>query len=370
MTTVDDLYSPIKKSILIVGLDHVLPKVLNQAKKLQMRGWESSFFSRDFSEKSQSNCLEYGVSFAKEPTTLLKNLTIFIRLLQTKPHHVEFYLSQRSYLQLSQLIILFLLRIPFIVWCRGGELLNWHKHSLCKRFANRMIIKFSSKIIIKELWMKKKLCSNGLEYVLKKTLFLPNKVETRDSFRLEKKNVVIFVNSFKPWRQVHLVVEAASKVVQKIPDAVFYVVGGTSEGIASRCLIEYDLNQRVEKHNLKRSVFIEKWTDNPIDYYDKAKVFLLPADIVFINYSLLESMEQGVVPIVSDVDPGSARIIDDGVDGYIIAPDAEKIAEKIIELLTNEGIRKEMAIKAREKILAKFNLNSNVEDLVQLYELL
>ena len=61
---------------------------------------------------------------------------------------------------------------------------------------------------------------------------------------------------------------------------------------------------------------VTKTFEDPSEFYKSSKFFIFPAKKTYANFSLLESMSYGVVPIISDV-PGTEKIVQDGKNGIV-----------------------------------------------------
>jgi glycosyltransferase involved in cell wall biosynthesis len=130
--------------------------------------------------------------------------------------------------------------------------------------------------------------------------------------------------------------------------------------------VEKELRARTRDLGLEQQVRILPFTDQPDQYFKRAAIFVLPADIVFCNNSLLEAMAMGVVPIVANVE-GADLIVENDVSGYVVERDSVQIAEKIIALLRNDELRRKMAQAAREVIKTRFNSEHTAQALLQFY---
>ena len=85
---------------------------------------------------------------------------------------------------------------------------------------------------------------------------------------------------------------------------------------------------------------------------------MLPADIVYLNFSLLEAMSYGVVPIVSDVD-GAREIVDDGVDGFVISHSKGALFNTMVQVLSLSSDKyEEMSRCARQKVIDRFSIDA------------
>lgn len=104
----------------------------------------------------------------------------------------------------------------------------------------------------------------------------------------------------------------------------------------------------------------------PFDLYKRAKFFLLPADIVFCNYALLEAMSFGVVPIVSRVE-GTSRIVKEGIDGLVVPNTLDGLKIGLRRSLSMGDEWKNMSTAAYMKIKHAFSIEDWAKKLLALY---
>ena len=89
--------------------------------------------------------------------------------------------------------------------------------------------------------------------------------------------------------------------------------------------------------------------------YNKADIFVLPS-IEFFGIVLIEAMACGL-PVIGVDSVGPREIIDDGVNGFLLPKgDRSLLLEKIEVLIHDEKLREKMGIKAREKVMRKFDI--------------
>jgi L-malate glycosyltransferase len=76
------------------------------------------------------------------------------------------------------------------------------------------------------------------------------------------------------------------------------------------------------------------------------------------------SMEK---PIVATPVGGIPEAIEDGKDGILVEPNAEKIAEKVVYLLKNKNKAKELARNARKVAEERFTWEKSANKFIELY---
>lgn len=100
-----------------------------------------------------------------------------------------------------------------------------------------------------------------------------------------------------------------------------------------------------------------------------AHIFLLPS--LFgegLPIAMLESMNQGCVPVVSD-DASIGTVVSDGINGYLVNKNnIAQLKEKLVRALTNRPELAELSKKAKETIHANYNLEHYISSLNKLYK--
>ena len=102
--------------------------------------------------------------------------------------------------------------------------------------------------------------------------------------------------------------------------------------------------------------------------YLNSSIFVLPSRFEGFGLVLIEAMACGVPVVSFDCENGPRSIITDGVDGFLISSfDIEAFAEKVILLMKNENIRKEMGENARRSA-AKYDIDIVGQQWKQLFD--
>lgn len=83
--------------------------------------------------------------------------------------------------------------------------------------------------------------------------------------------------------------------------------------------------------------------------------------------SVIEAMANGKAVIASDV-IGNRDCVEDGVNGWLLPLDAKTFADKIIQLVNNESLRKEMERNSRQLFLDSFFIERQIEELQEIYK--
>lgn len=171
--------------------------------------------------------------------------------------------------------------------------------------------------------------------------------------------VVIHVSNFRPVKRVTSVVEVFARICREVPAHLLMVGDGPDLDKAVRLVRERGLEDRV--HFLGEQ-------DQVLPLLSMADVFLLPSAQESFGLAALEAMACEV-PIVASRVGGLPEVIEDGRNGFLHLPDElDKMAASCVRLLTEEALRRRMALAARETVGAKFCAERIVPQYEAFYE--
>lgn len=207
------------------------------------------------------------------------------------------------------------------------------------------------------------LFNSQVKYIAEKRkaelLELPNGVDTkifnpyidcndiRRMYNLVDKKVVLFVGALDKahhFKGVTILIEAFSKI--KLQETVLMVVGdgelkqnyqnlANKIGLSNRVVF----TGRVSEHDLPK-------------YYSISDLLVLPSisSSEVFGMVLIEAMACGK-PVIATNLPGVRTVVDDGNNGYLIAPEnVNDLASKIEYLLQNKDISKKFGEQGRKKV--------------------
>ncbi len=355
-----------KKNVLIAGVDYAMPKLFYFKKFWQEKGYGYVFYGNDRMKvmKKFSDVPFYPsqINTNSDLFFSLKEVLLLIKIIRTENiRYCEYYYTAPFLQMLVVLAVMKLCGIKIISIYRGGEIYYWHKHSIFKKYFLKMANKLSHKIAYKEMYMPEILEKNGM-YQQDRMYHWANSIEYAElpsDYNSQKENVLLFHNSFKEWRHPDFLIDVINRLKEKTPDFKLILAGYRED--ADNDILK-TINDKINNYGLSGFVEIYDFAANEPDYYYKqSRVFLLPSDLVYCNYSLLEAMNWGVVPIVSELDKDSHLIIDHESDGYIIPNIEEQWSSSIYDLLTNENHFEKMSRMANLKIYNEYNSQKRFE---------
>ncbi|HSC26180.1 MAG TPA: glycosyltransferase [Vicinamibacterales bacterium] len=157
----------------------------------------------------------------------------------------------------------------------------------------------------------------------------------------------------------HLV-EAAALVVRKVPDARF-IIAGEGELKAS-------LERQIKDHHLEKHVILVGFRPDVLSLHKAFDIFVLSSVTEGLGTSLLDAMACGK-PIVATTAGGIPEVVSDGETGFLVPPrDHGAMADAIVRLLNDGGLRVRMGGAAGVRVRRKFSAERMVQETQRVYE--
>ena len=158
--------------------------------------------------------------------------------------------------------------------------------------------------------------------------------------------------------QRHLI-EAAALVVKRVPDARF-VIAGEGELRAA-------LERQIKEHRLEKHVFLAGFRPDILSVHKAFDIFVMSSVTEGLGTSLLDAMACGK-PIVATTAGGMPEVVEDGHNGLLVAPrDHVAMANAIVRLLQDPGLREAMGKAGLARARATFSVERMVEETLSVY---
>jgi glycosyltransferase involved in cell wall biosynthesis len=361
-----------RPAVLVAGLEQAIPKIARHYQMLQETAdCRVTVYSRDPRGLSGTFCQAAGVAWEAVPGGKAADLMRFARLCRRlRPCHAELYFGTPTHLVfLGYVLIAWLLHIPIVFVCRGGELLYWNsRHDWRSRLSVCTGLKMARLVLYKELHMPQRL--QQLRVPKSRTVFFHNRIPFSPLTppATDLRHGVLFLNSWKQFRRPDIAVEVALRLAKDNAEFRFTIAGErkSDRGMCGPKITKAEYERKIGKADLASRVQLLPWQDDADSLFRTHCIFLLPSDLVFLNYSLLEAMERGLVPIIAKTD-GSDLIVNHGEDGLIVDLTPEAFTEAVGALLHDEARLARMANAARQKVKTHFDLHVGLAEIVRTY---
>lgn len=158
-------------------------------------------------------------------------------------------------------------------------------------------------------------------------------------------------------------VEAAKIVKQKNSRAHFRLIGDPDVGNPASVPTSW-----LEKRIAPDYIDWVRHTDDIRPYLSDSAVAVLPSYREGVPRTLLEAAAMAKPIVTTDV-PGCREVVEDGVNGFLVPPkNVERLAQAMLKLADDQGLRKKMGQAGREKMLQSFTEHIIIRKTLEVYE--
>ena len=183
--------------------------------------------------------------------------------------------------------------------------------------------------------------------------------QKNDSIFSENNNIILYFGTLIRKKGLLELPHAFNIIHEKNPNAQLVLVGKDASDIISGNSSTWKMMQ-----DLFTSSALEKVTYfGPVAYsevkkqIEKATVCVFPTYAEALPVSWLEAMAMEKAIVASNIGWGN-EIVEDGVSGFLAHPsNHQEYANKILQLLADTSLRKNMEHNAKERILTHFEIN-------------
>ena len=255
--------------------------------------------------------------------------------------------------------------------------LIWHARVADRdRLLDKLLSRLATKIIViskavskRFAWLKDKekkiiVIYNGIDL----RRFNPNLNgnEIRDEFNIAAGiHFVGIVGQLIPWKGHHYFLEAAARVVQKIPQAKFLIVG---KDIVRGGEYKKELESLAERLGIREKVIFASFRRDIPRIMASLDLFVLTSEKEHFGRVLVEAMACAK-PVIAANAGGVPEIVKDGETGILVPPkDPEAMAEAIVTLLRDKKKAQRMGQAGRKRAEKMFSIEENVRKTEKLYE--
>ena len=173
---------------------------------------------------------------------------------------------------------------------------------------------------------------------------------------------IISVAQLTPVKAQHILIDAVARLVQEGREVRLRLVGeGADRSSLENHIFECGLSAKVRLEGALNQDYLR-------NLYHESDVFALASFAEGVPVVLMEAMAMEI-PCVATWIAGIPELIQDGVDGLLVAPsDVDQLSTAIRRLMDDPDLRTRIAIAGRRKIIDKYNLSVNTGRLAEVFE--
>lgn len=336
-----------------LGIAHFIDKNGYQAQVYGRHGERIRYLVTDVTGQTEHFRLKYDADVKIVPENKLGRLWHTLVELQTyRPHNVELYLT--GYMALPYALLAKITGRNLIVILRG---LEFKSHRTTWYYA--LVLKMSDLIIAKEFYLNEGAIRLKLGY---KTHMLHNCVPDVSGIMSPYAGRTIdllFLNTPRRMRHVLFLVDVIAKLLERNPGLKVTIAGfGVLDEKYNSIELDYqcEVLHKIEALGLKDKIELKGFVRNAPELMSASKVFILPADVIYCNYALLEAMSCGCVPVVADGE-GARLVVEDGVGGFVRPLSVPAFVDAVESALQPE-MWEHYSQNARRKIDEEYSIES------------
>jgi phosphatidylinositol alpha-1,6-mannosyltransferase len=200
------------------------------------------------------------------------------------------------------------------------------------------------------------------------TFYPMDAIRVKEGLNLSGKKVILSVCRLVERKGMDMLIKSLPLVLEKVPDVVLIICGAGK--------LEKKLKKLASKYKLEESVYFpgHKTRRELALYYNACDVFVMPSRV----HKGLDAEGFGIVfleagacakPVIGGRSGGIPEAIVDGQTGFLVDPlDVEDIANKIIKILTDDNLARQLGEKARMRIREKFQWKISARTLQDIME--
>jgi len=175
------------------------------------------------------------------------------------------------------------------------------------------------------------------------------------------------VSRFDPWKDPLGVIEAYKLVKKEFPSVQLVLVGSmASDDPEGWDYLYYTLRRAGEDYDIKIVTNFNGITGREVNAFQTASDLVLQKSIrEGFGLTVAEAMWKGT-PVIGGAVGGIRLQIDEGINGYLV-DSVEECAQKMLHILRNPELSRQMAETGKEKVRREFLVNKNALDYLRLF---
>ena len=238
-----------------------------------------------------------------------------------------------------------------------------------RRKIQKYVAKNAHKIIVPSQYLKKIVLRWGIDEDKIKVIYnafeAPALGKTKEELRKKlglSGTVLISAGRLVPWKGFDKLIEIMPEIIKEISDAKLYIIGSGPERKA--------LELKVKSLKLQDKVILTNQLahKDTLEYLKAGDVFVLNTGYEGFSHFLLEAMAMEI-PIITTNVGGNPELIEDGKNGILAEyNNVEELKKKIIELIKNKTLKKELTENAKQKV-AEFGAGKMLEETIKILKI-
>ena len=189
--------------------------------------------------------------------------------------------------------------------------------------------------------------------------FRPNGKSIARMFGCSGEKLLCHISNFRPVKRIMDILGVFEKVARKVPSKLLMIGDGPERSKAEAFCRDHDIRERV--------LFLGN-VPNLEEVLSSCDLFLLPSETESFGMSALEALASEV-PVIATDTGGLPELIIDGEVGFLLpVGDIDAMAERAIQILSDDSLQKRMGAAGRALAVEKFDVASVVPEYIAFYQ--
>ncbi len=180
----------------------------------------------------------------------------------------------------------------------------------------------------------------------------------RQITKSKDKKVILHVSNFRKIKRIDDIIEAFKEIKKAVPSKLVLVGDGPEK---------MSIRTKVRDCGISKDVIFLKPCKDIEEFYSIADLFVLASEREGCPLSILEAMSSRVPVIATNVG-GIPEIVENREEGFLVnLGDIEGVADKSIEILTNDRLWLDMGKAGRKRVMKDFTANKIIPQYESFY---
>jgi glycosyltransferase involved in cell wall biosynthesis len=174
--------------------------------------------------------------------------------------------------------------------------------------------------------------------------------------------LIVAAGRLHPQKGYLYLLEAIDELVHRRGRQLRALILGTGEQ-------ESELRDFVQSHALDENVHFAGFVPNPLPWFRRARLFVLPSLYEGLPNSLLEAIACGAPALATDCPSGPREILDEGRLGELVpTANSAALADAIVDAMDHYPDWRQRAMMARDSVRQRYDATVGIRELEQLLE--
>ncbi len=253
---------------------------------------------------------------------------------------------------------------PFLLSVWGSDVYDFPSKSSLNKWLLKKVLLSADKVMSTSQAMARHIQHKIINKKIEITNF---GIDTHQFAPLKKKDSILTigtVKSFEAHNGINCFLNAVKILVHRYKITTIHIL------LVGSGTLWDNMKQMANALNINEFITFTGFVphNKVVEYYQKMSIFVSVSTRESFGVSALEASACGLPIITSNVG-GFAEVNRNNITGLMIPPNSpEKLAEALKKLIEDEDLRITLGKKGRERVIAKFDWNKNVNQMKKIYK--